>query len=136
MTMAGESNAASVRGTPRIILRLEGLVVAALCIWLFARIGEPWWLFAVLLLVPDLSMLGYFGGPALGATSYNLFHTLAVPIVVILAALASTSNAALAIGLIWCTHIGIDRALGYGLKYPSRFADTHLGWIGRPRKAE
>jgi len=28
--------------------------------------------------------------------------------------------------LIWLAHIGIDRALGYGLKYPTFFRDTHL----------
>ena len=27
-------------------------------------------------------------------------------------------------------HIGIDRALGYGLKLPSGFKHTHLGVIG------
>ncbi|WP_244607302.1 DUF4260 domain-containing protein [Bosea sp. CS1GBMeth4] len=134
--MTVDSGMASVRGTPRMLLRLEGLLLAGLCIWLFARLDEPWWLFGVLLLAPDLSMLGYLGGAALGAASYNLFHTLSMPILAILAALAGGSNLALAIGLIWCAHIGVDRALGYGLKYPSRFADTHLGPIGRARKAE
>lgn len=118
-----------------MLLRLEGLLLAGLCIWLFARLGEPWWLFGLLLLAPDLSMLGYLGGRALGAASYNLFHTLSMPVLVIVAALAGGSNLMLAIGLIWCAHIGVDRALGYGLKYPSRFADTHLGPIGRARKA-
>jgi len=31
-----------------------------------------------------------------------------------------------AISLIWIAHIGIDRVLGYGLKYPTAFKDTHL----------
>lgn len=26
----------------------------------------------------------------------------------------------------WLAHIGADRLLGYGLKYPSSFKDTHL----------
>jgi len=40
-------------------------------------------------------------------------------------------NAAmLPIALIWFAHIGIDRALGYGLKYTSGFKDTHLGRLG------
>jgi hypothetical protein len=39
--------------------------------------------------------------------------------------------AAAAGGLIWIAHIGFDRALGYGLKYPTGFGDTHLGRIGR-----
>ena len=35
-------------------------------------------------------------------------------------------DGALAVGLVWLAHIGIDRALGYGLKYPTHFEDTHL----------
>jgi hypothetical protein len=34
------------------------------------------------------------------------------------------------LALIWLAHIGIDRALGYGLKYASGFGFTHLGRIG------
>ena len=30
------------------------------------------------------------------------------------------------LGLIWAAHIGMDRMLGFGLKYPTRFQDTHL----------
>jgi len=29
--------------------------------------------------------------------------------------------------LIWTAHIGLDQLLGYGLKYPTAFGDTHLG---------
>jgi CheY-like chemotaxis protein len=36
----------------------------------------------------------------------------------------------LAVGLVWCAHIGFDRLLGYGLKYGAGFAYTHLGRIG------
>jgi hypothetical protein len=32
----------------------------------------------------------------------------------------------LALALILFAHIGIDRWLGFGLKYPSGFKDTHL----------
>ena len=35
-----------------------------------------------------------------------------------------------AAALIWIAHIGLDRALGYGLKYATGFGDTHLGHIG------
>lgn len=33
--------------------------------------------------------------------------------------------------VVFLTHIGLDRALGYGLKLPTDFRDTHLGRIGR-----
>jgi hypothetical protein len=36
----------------------------------------------------------------------------------------------LALGLVWLAHIGVDRLLGYGLKYNDNFQHTHLGWIG------
>jgi hypothetical protein len=29
-------------------------------------------------------------------------------------------------GLIWLAHSGFDRMLGFGLKYPTFFGDTHL----------
>jgi hypothetical protein len=35
--------------------------------------------------------------------------------------------------LIWIGHIGFDRVLGYGLKYPTAFRDTHLGQLGLGR---
>ena len=30
-------------------------------------------------------------------------------------------------------HVGMDRAVGYGLKLPGSFHDTHLGRMGRTR---
>jgi Domain of unknown function (DUF4260) len=32
----------------------------------------------------------------------------------------------LALAAIWALHIGVDRMLGYGLKYPTAFKDTRL----------
>src|SRR6478609_6699144 len=68
--MAAEARG-QVSGTPRVLLRLEGLVLGVLCIWLFAGTGASWWLFAALILAPDLGMLGYLANPRLGATIYN-----------------------------------------------------------------
>jgi hypothetical protein len=31
-----------------------------------------------------------------------------------------------AVALIWFAHISMDRTVGYGLKYPTSFKDTHL----------
>jgi len=58
-----------------ILLRLEGLVVAAVAALLYARTGASWWLFAALWLVPDLSMFGYLAGPCQGARIYNAIHS-------------------------------------------------------------
>ena len=76
-------------------------------------------------------MLGYLIGPRAGAAVYNVAHTTALALPLALAGFFAGEPALLAVALIWIAHIGFDRALGYGLKYPSGFGDTHLGRIGR-----
>ena len=115
----------------RILLRLEGLAALALAAAAYAAAGAPWWLFAALLLAPDLAMAGYALGPRAGAAAYNAAHSYVAP------ALLWASGAVLgadlaAFALIWAAHIGMDRALGYGLKGRS-FAETHLGALEGPR---
>ncbi len=95
--------------------------------------GGSWLLFAVLLLAPDLSMLGYLAGPRIGALSYNLAHSAIGPAVLAGIAWLLAGDIALQIALIWAFHIAADRALGYGLKLTTSFQDTHLGRVGRNR---
>jgi Domain of unknown function (DUF4260) len=123
--------APAVSGAPRALLRIEGACILAVASVLYWRLGESWWLFAILFLVPDLSFLGYLAGPRVGAIAYNLLHTTAGPILLALAALLVPYQPAMAIALIWLAHCGFDRALGYGLKYEAGFGFTHLGRIGR-----
>ncbi len=125
-----------VTGVPNLLLRLEGVLLGGFSVWLFARTGVSWWLFAGLILAPDLAMLGYLSGPRLGSAIYNAAHSLIGPALLAVAALASESAMMLALTLIWAAHIEFDRALGYGLKYATRFADTHLGVIGSARRTE
>src|SRR5271168_3956290 len=115
----------------KAILRLEGAAAFAAAIALYAHAGFSWPLFALLLLAPDLAMLAYLGGPRAGAAAYNLVHTYALALPLALAGYLLASPIACALGLIWIAHIGMDRMLGYGLKYPTGFSDTHLGRIGR-----
>jgi Domain of unknown function (DUF4260) len=118
-----------------LLLRLEGLAVAAVSAVLYARTGASWWLFAALWLVPDLSMLGYLTGrPCRGARIYNAFHTYLLPVVLALGGLATHSRALVSVALIWINHIGVDRLFGYGLKYSDGFGFTHLGMLGRGRR--
>jgi hypothetical protein len=117
-------------------LRLEGLAVAAVSAALYARSGASWWLFAALWLAPDLSMLGYLAGPCWGARFYNAIHTYAVPAALGLAALLLSAHGLLVpIALIWANHIGVDRLLGYGLKYADGFGFTHLGRLGAAKRS-
>ncbi len=123
-------DAPAVTGMPRMLLRIEGACVLAIAAFLYTRLGESWWLFAVLFLAPDLSFLAYLAGPRVGAAVYNFLHTLAGPILLALAGLFVPYEPAMAVALIWLAHCGFDRALGYGLKYGAGFGFTHLGRIG------
>ncbi|MGX5849410.1 DUF4260 domain-containing protein [Mesorhizobium sp. PL10] len=114
-----------------LAVRLEWITIAAVTVVLYAVSGVSWWLFALLILAPDLSMLGYFAGPRVGAIAYNALHILIVPLLLAVAGYILANSTAIAIGLIWIIHIAVDRALGYGLKLASGFQDTHLGRIGR-----
>jgi hypothetical protein len=129
------SSSASERISSVILLqRLEGVAAAAVAAVLYAHTGASWWLFAALWLVPDLSMLGYLVSPCMGARVYNAYHNYFAPIVLALAAVLLHLNGLwLPIALIWISHIGVDRALGYGLKYCEGFGYTHLGRLGKRR---
>jgi len=111
---------------PRLLLHAEGAAVAAAAIALYFHLGYPWWLLVALILVPDLSMLGYLAGPAVGSAAYDAAHTYVLPVALATLGAIVDAETAVSVGLIWLAHIGIDRALGYGLKYPSGFKDTHL----------
>ena len=123
--------ASAVTGMPRVLLRIEGACILAIAVVLYWRLGETWWLFAVLFLAPDLSFLAYLAGARVGAIAYNLLHTITGPVLLALAGLFVPYEPATAIALIWLAHCGADRALGYGLKYEAGFSFTHLGRIGR-----
>jgi hypothetical protein len=103
--------------------------VATLLYW---TSGASWWLFAVLFLTPDLSFLAYLAGSRLGAIGYNAVHATIGPLLLLLLSSGLVIHWPLAepLARIWLGHIGIDRALGYGLKYASGFGLTHLGRIG------
>jgi hypothetical protein len=111
---------------PKTLLRLEGAVVAAAAIILYARADASWVRFVLLLLVPDLAIIGYLAGAAAGAATYNLVHTYALPVILAGAGFVANSPLVVSLALIWATHIGADRALGFGLKYPTAFRETHL----------
>jgi hypothetical protein len=102
------------------------LAAAAAGVILDFQGDHPWWLFVVLALAPDLAMVAYAAGPRVGATAYDLVHTYTLPVALGTAGVVAHVDAAVAVALIWLTHIGVDRAIGYGLKYPSGFKDTHL----------
>ncbi|MEZ4619555.1 MAG: DUF4260 domain-containing protein [Caldilineaceae bacterium] len=123
--VASPTNQRGWRG-PKVWLCLEGLAVLATAVTLYAQGGYSWWLFVALLLAPDLAMLGYLVNVRAGSLIYNLFHTYLLVLPYLGLAFITTSPWMLAIGLIWLAHIGMDRMLGYGLKYGDQFKHTHL----------
>ena len=122
----------TVTGTPRRWLRLEGAVLLAGSLIAYSATGQPWWLVLLAILVPDLLMAGYLGGNRLGARLYNLAHSTLLPAAVVGLGWWQGKPLIAALGLIWLAHVGLDRLLGYGLKYDDNFQHTHLGHLGRP----
>ena len=130
---AAPSEAGAATGGVKILLRLEGLTLFASMVGLYATGGGSWWLFAALFLLPDLSFAAYLAGREAGAFVYNAAHSYLAPVALMTAGFLTADSLVLSIAMIWLAHIGIDRALGYGLKYEAGFSFTHLGWIGRNR---
>jgi hypothetical protein len=54
-----------------------------------------------------------------------------VPVVLGIVGVTSGAGTTVRVALIWAAHIGMDRALGYGLKETSGFTRTHLGRVGK-----
>jgi Domain of unknown function (DUF4260) len=125
----------AVSGGARTLLRLEGLTLFAGMTLVYGFWGGSWWLYAVLFLAPDLSFLAYLAGPKIGTFVYNAAHTTIIPMAMLTVGFGFAPPLVLSLALIWLSHIGIDRALGYGLKYQAGFGFTHLGRIGRDAKA-
>ena len=120
-----------VTGKPKLWLRVEGFVLLISTIVLFAGQHQKWWLYPALLLVPDIFMLGYLKDKMAGAFLYNIGHSYLLPVLVIYSGWHRQNPMSIAIGLIWLGHIGWDRFFGYGLKYDTRFKDTHLGKLDK-----
>jgi hypothetical protein len=124
----------SVIGAPKALLRFEGATLFVASIAFFAAQGQQWWLYPVLLLTPDIFMLGYLRNTKLGSITYNLGHSYPIAALVTVLGFTFASPIAIAIGAIWFGHIGWDRMFGYGLKYGTSFKHTHLGDLEKPKK--
>jgi len=104
--------------------------VLTLSVLLYGHSQSNWWMFIGFLLIPDLSMLPYLLNPRVGSVSYNIAHSYVLPVALAVIAIAFNRVGMLAFLYIWTAHIGMDRFLGYGLKYSTAFGKTHLGDLG------
>ncbi len=112
---------------PIALQRLEGLVVLIGSLWAWHTLGGNWWAFVLLLLTPDLTLLGYLINPKIGAALYNLIHSYPLSALALGIGLAFNLPWLALAGVLVLAHIGMDRTVGYGLKLASGFKDTHLG---------
>ena len=107
--------------------RLEALVIMLSAGAAYGVIGFSWGTFALLFMVPDLSIAVYLVGPRAGNLAYNCAHFYAWPVALGLYGLAAGVPGAQQIALIWAAHVAFDRALGWGLKTGGSFLDTDMG---------
>ena len=118
----------SDRAKVRALLQLEGALALVLGAYLYAGLDLSWWLFLGLFLIPDLFIVAYLVNTKLGAIAYNVVHTYTGPLVLALYAVWSGSLSGVTGGFlyVWFAHIGLDRMILAGLKYPTAFKHTHL----------
>jgi hypothetical protein len=126
-----QPRAGMTHGAVRSWLRLEGAAAFVAGLALFGAAGGSWLLIVPLLLLPDVSAIGFLAGPRAGFFTYNLVHNWVPGIAALGLGIWLSSPAIVLVAAILIAHVGMDRAVGYGLKLPGSFHDTHLGRMGR-----
>ncbi|GAF65184.1 hypothetical protein BTS2_2082 [Bacillus sp. TS-2] len=110
----------------QLLVRIENGMAFLFSFYIYVQLDFPIWLFFVLLLAPDVTMIGYAWNHKIGASIYNLGHSLILPLIFLLFAIFFKVDTLLLLSIIWLAHIFIDRFFGYGLKYPDNFKHTHI----------
>jgi hypothetical protein len=115
------------------LIKLEELFLFGLALFLFSSLDYSWGVaqYALLFFTPDLSMLGYLANPRIGAWTYDLVHHKGLSVALYILGYLLPIPWLMFVGTLLLGHSSLDRVLGYGLKYPDAFQNTHLGWIGR-----
>ncbi len=127
----------------KYLIKLEELAQFLACAFALYLLGVAWWVYLLLLLGPDIGMLGYLINTRVGAVTYNVLHHKGLAVLVLLIgvsqgftlfpplAMGMDGVGSVTIGLILYGHASLDRIFGYGLKFGDSFQHTHLGWIGK-----
>ena len=127
MTQSTHNTAKMNFSQPRLFSHLNGLALFVGTLIVYGIFSGDWLAFILLLLVPDLSMLGYMVNSRIGAWAYNIVHSYGLAILVMVAGYALGNETIISVGLILMAHVGLDQAVGYGYKYPdAEFSDTHM----------
>ena len=122
----GDEMELTQEGSVATVLRVEGAAVMLASGLAFQTLDGSWVWFAILFLLPDLFMIGYLKDRRVGAVVYNTAHTYLAPSLLVGLWLMMPEPEILRIAAVWTAHIGLDRMLGYGLKYRTAFKHTHL----------
>lgn len=131
--LSGNQN--TLRTRMKTLIKVEEAAQFALSIIVYTKLPFVWWVYPVLLLLPDVSMIGYMINAKVGAFTYNVVHHKALAIVVGVVGLFLANNYWLLAGVLLFGHASMDRMFGYGLKYLRGFTFTHLGEVGAPKKS-
>lgn len=112
---------------PRLALRVEGLALGLAGAFGYFFLGGDLLLFAVLVVLPDVSIAPYLLNRRAGSLAYNVVHAMVLPLVLLGWAVWAGNWLGTAGAFVWIAHIGADRAFGLGLKYDDApFRETHL----------
>ena len=111
---------------PKWFLQIEGLAVLLACLYTYAFYDYSWIVFLLFILAPDLSALGFLINQRVGAITYNVFHTYLLVWPFIFCGFIWSNDLLMVSGLILAAHIGVDRALGYGLRFTHSLKENHL----------
>ena len=125
-----------VTGNLRWLLRLEGLAIFLFALMAYQFLGFASGFFILIFFLPDLSWIAYFHSPNVGAIAYNFAHSYILPLILFAYGFFVSSSDADKVAIVWLAHVGFDRALGFGLKYPRGFRYTHLGKLGHNKDLE
>jgi hypothetical protein len=115
----------------KYLVKLEELALFGLALLLFSQLDYGWSTYALLILAPDLSMIGYLANPRLGAWTYNLIHHKGLSVALYIAGFLLSVSWLMFAGTLLLGHSSLDRVFGYGLKHEDAFQNTHLGMVGR-----
>ena len=111
---------------PRLLLHIEGGLILLFSVMMYSYLKGGWGMFFLFLLVPDVAFLGYLVNKDVGRISYNLFHFYLGPFLLFVFGTFMENPLYFLLALIWLAHIGMDRLVGFGLKYPEGRKVTHF----------
>ena len=111
------------------LLKIENSMMFVFSIYLFSLLDFEWWWYLILILTPDIGMLGYIFNPKIGAITYNIFHHKGIALLLYLIGVYMNNEIIILTGIILFGHSSLDRIFGYGLKYHDSFIHTHLGML-------